>query len=799
VWLYIALSVFAFHHTPLQTEPDTAQYQMVAEWPIVSADYWLDWRPTFTPLLFKLLGNHALAITWAQLLLGMAAWIAFAGGVAAHTRHWAFKIGGFAASLGLGLATDYSLVYRALLTEGVAYSLFTAVVAAWLWALVYWRRHPHLGRAAQIRLGLALWLIMSLWTVSRYTNTFALAAYAGLLACLWLWTQRGRSWAQFRYTLPIVFLGAIIPFVFESQPVSRSDYWKQGLMNALAEKVLPYPERRDFLIERGMPSSPEALAFAGYVPARYYADWNAVYGDWLVHGTARRSYYIDYLVLHPLPRLQELLGQWRLILNPDIQAWALSRDSAQQSLLKWQTDLHYLYYDPSALGYLLLGGGALALVLGLAWHQRQWPAHFWLPIALLVVALPLAYLIWFGDAYYERVFIGVGQQHKMAVVMLAVWGMDWAWRVRPQVNPMGRGVLSTCLSLLALLAVWEAGAGFAVLRTHITYPLLQRLLPNTNLLSEWGISDDEYHAYQVAPLDQMVLNVQFERYNGDPYLREFWMHWAEKGAWAELRRDSDPNQVELSWRNHPAPYGPGVSPAGPAFGGYPIPADRAQALLAWQNSRLPANLSAAGIQFVQVESEALSYLPAYQQRVLQNPALYEPVRTWEGQTLYAVIGTARAWEDSLPADAPYGLDPDLWAAYMAYTPRWVDSEAVILNPATPTDERTVILNTLRYAPPPPADQANFWELLSLLEQQVYGDTLPNQNALSAWRESKEAALLAQAGADYLLVTELWRSWLSDAELAQLDDPTQYELVMTWAGDLPRRYWLYRLPGESLLQ
>lgn len=796
--VYMALSVYAFLNTPMQTEPDTAQYKMVAEWPILSADYWLDWRPTITPLLFKAMGNNEQAITWMQLLIGMAAWIAFAGGVAALTHHPALKVGGFAACLVVGWATDYSLMYRALLTEGISYSLFTALVAVWLWALVYWQGHPQLGRMAQIRLGLLLWLAMTVWTVSRYTNVFALLAYAVILGMVW--AVGWRKLPQARYALPIVFVGAILPFLFESQPVSQSDYWKQGLMNALAEKILPYPERRDFFVERGMPATPEALAFSGYVPARYYQDWTPIYGDWLDNGPARRTFYIEYIVLRPFPRIAEMLGQWQKILDPDIQAWSLSRRDATQGLSTWQQAIHYLYYDPSAVGYLVGVALVLLLVAGLAYHHRRLPVRFWIPLAMLLTMLPLAFLIWFGDAYYERVFIGISQHHKMAVVMLVVWGIDWLWG--SSLRPSARYFYTGLAGLLLLTGLVEASFGVAALRNRITYPIARMIAPNVNLFHYWGVSDDEYQAYQAAPIEQPVLNMQHQVFNGDLYLREFLMHWAENGASAELRRDRDPDHgLEIAWRNHPAPYGIGVSPNGPVFGGYSLDPTTATALRQWQDSRLPANLSAVGIHFVQVEDAAWLTLPAYQQRVLHNPMLYRVARQWEGQTLYEVVGEARFWDDPLPTEAnPLGIDPDEWGQYQDYDATLIEAGAVVFNPAGGDQanreaEQQWVVNTLRYAPPPAEALPHFWELLSLLDGMQFGEALPNQAALTEWRTTKQADLLAQAGADYLLVTQPWYSWLSDAELAMLNDPSQYTLVATWEGDLPRRYWLYRIGAD----
>jgi hypothetical protein len=87
------------------------------------------------------------------------------------------------------------------------------------------------------------------------------------------------------------------------------------------------------------------------------------------------------------------------------------------------------------------------------------------------------------------------------------------------------------------------------------------------------------------------------------------------------------------------------------------------------------------------------------------------------------------------------------------------------------------------------------ELLALVGQmQLESDLGPGLD-LGPWRESKAAAALSGTGVEYLFVTGDWRGWLSQAELGNLNDPAQYELVAEWVGYAPQDYYLYRVkPG-----
>jgi hypothetical protein len=773
---------------PIIADADTRQYMEVAAWPLLSSDFWLDWRPTITPLLFKFAGREPESIVFWQWGLYVLAWITCAAGVAAHINHPRLRLIAYALTLWLGMGVDHLLVTHSLLTEGVAYSLFPLMLGAAL--LVIWRveKRPPLTWRGQFFWGGVLGFFVALWAMARYPHSVELAGlmllWGGGLVIFW---RRLGHWRGVILALLALSLAALL---LESLPVSRSDYWKQGFMNALAEKVLPYPERRAFLIERGMPDSPEALAFAGYVPARYYAEWEPIYETWMIE-RGRRAYFVEYVALQPWPRAREIAANWELIFNPNIQQWLLSRRGTEGELGTWQQALGYGYYDPSGLGYFLVAPFALGLFGLMLWQRRGWRPVYVLPGLLLLMVYPLCLLIWYGDAYYERVFIGIGQHWKLGILLAGLLGADHVLSFPSPKKWPGRLLLVGLVGFCLL----EMGFGLALPRNQFFYPLAARLSPEANPFYHWGVSDQEYQVYQQIPVDETVLTWQSETFGGAVYHRYYWLHWAENGESGELRNDKAPGlAADLAWRNIPAPYGPGVSPQGPVFGGYLFPEGRGEALWQWQETALPAWLGAAGIRYLQVDSAIFSSTPSYKVHLLQNPAQYRLLDEWwahgRPQYLYEVVGRAQSW------DSPGDLPPAL-ADFIPDSAR-VPTGALIFHPAMGGEaarqaEQKLILSTLTLAPPP--DQTPYLELLALVGQmQLESDLGPGLD-LGPWRESKAAAALSGTGVEYLFVTGDWRGWLSQAELGNLNDPAQYELVAEWVGYAPQDYYLYRVkPG-----
>jgi hypothetical protein len=156
-------------------------------------------------------------------------------------------------------------------------------------------------------------------------------------------------------------------------------------------------------------------------------------------------------------------------------------------------------------------------------------------------------------------------------------------------------------------------------------------------------------------------------------------------------------------------------------------------------------------------------------------------------TIYAVA--------EIPAlQSPIAQYPGLWAAYQAYTPPWPEG-ARLFNPAT--GNVAVRQGVLAEFSGAVADLWGEGDLLALraLSEMRFEAELDLSGApalaLSAWRADKQSYHLAEAGIEYLIYDSQWGGFLSDPELAALNDPAQYRLVAEWAAE-ERAYKLYQI-------
>src|SRR5690606_8704584 len=140
--LYLCISLIFERQLPIQIEPDTRQYEMVATWPLTGAEFWLDWRPHTTPLIFNLFQNNHAHIAAFQFVAGKLAWLLLGVAVVVNLRQRVIQIVSYSALLIASLATDFALAYKMMLTEGIAYSLTVGVIAAGLLVLAYLQARP---------------------------------------------------------------------------------------------------------------------------------------------------------------------------------------------------------------------------------------------------------------------------------------------------------------------------------------------------------------------------------------------------------------------------------------------------------------------------------------------------------------------------------------------------------------------------------------------------------------------------------------------------------------------------------
>lgn len=149
-----------------------------------------------------------------------------------------------------------------------------------------------------------------------------------------------------------------------------------------------------------------------------------------------------------------------------------------------------------------------------------------------------------------------------------------------------------------------------------------------------------------------------------------------------------------------------------------------------------------------------------------------------------------------------GLSPDAYQRFLAYQEAAPWDETVIFNPANEEiDNRgsEQIVNGLTAIES--SEQTTF-DLMLVLDKMKHQPQLgldDEQTAdLTQWRSTLTPHFLRDLGIEYLIVTDLWMSWLEEGPYTTLHDPTQYELVREWPQSAGvYNYFLYRpLPSSN---
>lgn len=793
VLVYLPIAVALYNKTLLGVAGDTHGYEQAAALPITQAAFWQHWR--FATLVFalKIFGRNYDLIAAVQLVCSLAAWLIMAAVTARLIHHKQLRIIGFGLVLFFSLNIDFFLWHRIILTESLDNTLILLLISAFLLLHQRLREAKAFPLRQQIGASLGFGVLIFLWDFSRPPNYInALLVLGAVLAGMILWR---RSLQGKWLVISLIAATLLAAYLVRNRLVNDANAWQNGFINNLSADILPYPEKRAFFAERGMPTDAAALHFAGYVPANYGGDWEAVFGEWI--NTRGRRAYLEYLLLKPADHLRELAQNWQKLIDPEILTDLYGR-STDHFLADWQLENTGLLYNGSGISFLVLAG--LSLGLGLPRIvQRKWDWRWLVPLLLILTTLPMIVLNWHSNVYETRHFVANGLKVRLGILLIALFCAD-RFLLERRTAPQSRWRTITGSLMLLTLAI-EILCGYTFTRNQVAFPILSRLAPNQNLLRGWGVTDLEYRLYRYAELDEPIMRIRTEVFD-DPYTRFFVVRWGEYDASGEVW--DFPEGLAFAWRTSPQPIA-AAGPQGAVYGPLYLEPAIAQGISRWRDSMLPGRLKKAAIDLVYVEDSAWEYLPPYQVALLQNPTQYRLLQRWEGNTaLYRTADDALEWAD-LAADTPQRLwlSEPTYALYQQHVRQldWLPPEAAVFIPATgAAADRPLTLATLsgiiEAYDQNSAARTRLFDLLAVLDRARYQHELPldrrQQAALEAWRTSKQPDDLLAAGFEYLLFDETWWLWLSTEEQATLSDASQYELVTEWQGIIPSFYRLYRI-------
>lgn len=776
--LYGMAALLLFNRLEPLVLPDWRGYQEAARLSIFSRDFWGHWRANTIVLLIKLTGDQATLITQINLVLNLLAWLLLAGLVSTFLENARLRVIGFAAILFFSLGIDFFVWNRVLLTESLDNTLILLLISMFM--LLHRRIKQGVAPPflQQLLIGTSFALLIFLWGFSRppnYFNALVLIPLIGLVGVVW-WRQVRPWWPVFG-----ILLGTLAGvYGLRNYLVDFGDVWQNGFMNNVAANILVDDEKTAFFVERGMPNSPEALHFRGYVPANRGGDWEAVFGEWIE--TEGRSAYIQYLVLTAPERVWESLQRWELVLNPDMLGGYLYGRNPYFSLSDWQQQNSYLLYSPGGVTFIVLGILALLLMLSAGW-QKYLDWRWLVPLLLLISTLPIAVLNLNADAYEARAHTANSLKLRLAVLLLVIYGLDYWWTKRPKAQ-----LQKTLVTGMVLLLGVEILLGYIFTRDKLVYPVVSAVFPETNMLAYRDVDDESYRVFQHVEYDARVLKLQTDVIDNEAYFRSFVMEWGISGIYGEFFHSGD--SVAYIWRNTPQLISV-AGPKGAVYGPIPLNESDQTAFLAWQERRLPGLLDAFDIEYVYIKNSAWASLPDYQQHLLENTHVYELVHEWDNQDrLYHAKGNQTTWLDF--AGEQLGMSADMFATYQA-SEGLLPTDAVIFNPATGAlaDKNTILQETGAWIEATRLTDPLF-SLLHVQEQMLFESDFSDSPLLSEWRATKQPEILQTVGIDYIAFSEAWFQWLTLEEQALFADPTLYEPIRVWQTEVPVPFYLYRV-------
>ncbi|MFZ5897248.1 MAG: hypothetical protein ACOY0T_39680 [Myxococcota bacterium] len=300
---------------------DLRIWAAIAEYPLLSRDFWLARRPIVFPLVFKtgLSDEHIVlfqlgfsTLCWAALALALSG---FAHGIASLTI--------CAATLLIALSTPVHAWDAIIRAESTSHSLVVLSLACALYYLRALLSRPGATHYWAVATG-----VFSLVAAfARDTNSYLLLLLVPTL-CASVWAIQPAllvSRRTLRSSL-VVLCFTLLAAAFAAQATSRaSGRYDFPLMNVIFRRVLPNPHKLDYFArELGMPLNRQLLSRRGTFASshkRYAFREPALqaFRDWI----AARGYtaYQRYLVNHPLLTAQEAYEAF-----PFLVAYRLSDD-----------------------------------------------------------------------------------------------------------------------------------------------------------------------------------------------------------------------------------------------------------------------------------------------------------------------------------------------------------------------------------------------------------------------------------------------------------------------------------------
>lgn len=416
-----ALGWLVFRSYRIREFPDTHEYVRVAQAPLFSKQFLAGQRPLTTPLLLKMVRSDYERFALLQFVLWITSWGALAAVVGWMLRSWIAKTLGLIGVLSLALTSDIFLWNGTVLSETSSNALFALLVATGL-LLVHSRQW--FRRSVQAWAAIGVGALLGFWSMTRDANMFGVLAVAAMALLALLWSFFRTHFSQWRWFLGALVVFGILIFSAQNFVAERAGRWKIPLIDVIGKRVLVDAEATSYFVQRGMPLNERVTCFTGLWATDCGYDWSG-FGDWLQRG---KTVYYHYLLTHLVFTLTQQFVHWNEFYNGDNTHYFPVENPAALTtspppIPGWQVLFTATLYPKGAIATPLLIVAALISVIAVTLRRadRRWVV----PIALLILILPLSLVVWHGDSReLERHGLLVAVQGRLAVLLVLLLTAD---------------------------------------------------------------------------------------------------------------------------------------------------------------------------------------------------------------------------------------------------------------------------------------------------------------------------------------------------------------------------------------
>jgi MFS family permease len=370
-------------------------------------------------------------VTEFQFGLSVAAWVSLAS-VAAWATHGRWnRLAAFGLILGLGTSLDIAQWDRILLSESVSSSLFVALVGGWILGIRLWKHQTGgPGWPWRIIFIACISLLLVFFTFTRDTNGYLVLAASILLAgSLCAPAVRTRPVAPVAAVLAIVMAGT---FYLQDRSADLGKRWLGPFLNVFSARILRVEEHIEFFAERGMPV--ETLTQEMYLGRSVFFSQLYEYNngqrllEWFEdHG---RGVYLQFLASRPIQTLEQPLLRAGPMVSPDSSEYR----SQEIPNPDWAVLISSVFFPRGMkimFGLILLPSIVVLSSMRGAATQALWPVAF----ALVVLAYPLALVVWHGDAIeLERHSYQLALQLRLAAWLLVISALSSLGEIAPKLS-----------------------------------------------------------------------------------------------------------------------------------------------------------------------------------------------------------------------------------------------------------------------------------------------------------------------------------------------------------------------------